>query len=82
MVDQNEYRIDGDSFRVLGLTSGSWALRPELPLILCGKCKQKIAREKKEDPNHGHIFYKCLDPNVSVSSPVFHRFSHFCDDFY
>ena len=45
-------------------------LRPGLPLIPCGKChdKTKIVMEyrvKKEGPNKGRIFYKCLDRNVS-----------------
>ena len=43
-------------------------LRPELPLILCGKCGQKIVMEyrvSKAGPNKGRIFYKCPDRNVS-----------------
>ena len=43
-------------------------LRPELPLIICGKCKQKIVMEyrmKKDGPNNDRIFYKCPDRNVS-----------------
>jgi hypothetical protein len=34
-------------------------LRPDLPLIVCGKCEQKIVREyrvKKKGPNNGRIF--------------------------
>ena len=43
-------------------------LRPDLPLILCGKCRDetKIVMEyrvKKEGPNKGRI--KCPDRNVS-----------------
>ena len=43
-------------------------LRPDLPLITCGKCEEKIVMEyrmRKECPNKGHIFYKCPDRNVS-----------------
>ena len=44
-------------------------LRPDLPLITCGKCcdEMKIVMEYrvKEGPNKGRIFYKCLDCNVS-----------------
>ena len=43
-------------------------LRPDLPLIACGKCEEKIVMEyqvRKECPNKGSIFYKCLDRNVS-----------------
>ena len=43
-------------------------LRPNLPLIACGKCEEKIVMEyrvRKECPNKGRIFYKCLDHNVS-----------------
>ena len=43
-------------------------LRPNLPLIACGKCEEKIVMEyrvRKECPNKGRIFYKCLDRNVS-----------------
>ena len=43
-------------------------LRPELPLIICGKCKQKIVMEyrvKRHGPNKGRVFYKCPDHNVS-----------------
>ena len=45
-------------------------LRPGLPLIPCGKCRDetKIVMEyrvKKEGPNKGRIFYKCPDRNVS-----------------
>ncbi|XP_066374438.1 uncharacterized protein [Miscanthus floridulus] len=39
-------------------------LRPELPLIICGKCKQKIVMEyrvKRQGPNKGRVFYKCPD---------------------
>ena len=42
--------------------------RPELPLITCGKCGQKIVMEykvSKEEVNKGRIFYKGLDRNVS-----------------
>jgi hypothetical protein len=44
-------------------------LRPDLPLIACGKCERKIVREyrvKKKGPNNGRIFYTC--PNRDVSS--------------
>ena len=44
-------------------------LRPDLPLITCGKCEQKIVREyrvKKKGPNQGRIFYTC--PNREVSN--------------
>jgi uncharacterized CHY-type Zn-finger protein len=43
-------------------------LRPDLPLIACGECEQKIVMEyrvRKECPNKGRIFYKCPDHNVS-----------------
>ena len=43
-------------------------LRPDLPLIACGKCEEKIVMEyrvRKECPNKGRIFYKCPDHNVS-----------------
>ena len=43
-------------------------LRPDLPLIACGKCEEKIVMEyqvRKECPNKGRIFYKCSDRNVS-----------------
>jgi uncharacterized CHY-type Zn-finger protein len=43
-------------------------LRPDLPLIVCGECKQKIVMEyrvRKQGPTKGRIFYKCLDHNVS-----------------
>ena len=43
-------------------------LRLELPLIICGKCKQKIVMEywvKRQGPNKGHVFYKCPDRDVS-----------------
>ena len=43
-------------------------LRPDLPLIACGKCVQKNVREyrvKKKGPNQGRIFYTCLDREVS-----------------
>ena len=43
-------------------------LKPDLPLIACGKCGQKIVREyrvKKKGPNQGHIFYTCPDREVS-----------------
>ena len=42
-------------------------LRPDLPLIACGKCGQKTVREyrvKKKGPNRGRIFYTCLDREV------------------
>jgi hypothetical protein len=42
-------------------------LRPDLPLIACGKCEQKIVREyrvKKKGPNQGRIFYMCPDRKV------------------
>ena len=43
-------------------------LRPDLPLIACGKCEEKIVMGyllRKEYPNKGRIFYKCPDRNVS-----------------
>jgi hypothetical protein len=43
-------------------------LRPDLPLIVCDKCEQKIVREyrvKKKGPNNGHIFYTCPYRDVS-----------------
>ena len=48
-------------------------LRPGLPLIPCGKCRDetKIVMEyrvKKEGPNNGRIFYKYPDRNVSYLS--------------
>jgi DNA-directed RNA polymerase subunit M/transcription elongation factor TFIIS len=59
----------------MATTSGSSAshqvpkrLRPNLPLIACGKCEEKIVMEyrvRKECPNKGHIFYKCPNCNVS-----------------
>jgi hypothetical protein len=38
-------------------------LRPDLPLIACGKCEEKIVMEYQV--NKGRIFYKCSDRNVS-----------------
>jgi hypothetical protein len=45
-------------------------LRPGLPLIPCGKCRDEMKivmeyRVKKEGPNKDRIFYKCPDRNVS-----------------
>ena len=44
-------------------------LRPSLPLIPCGKCRDetKIVMEYrvKEGPNKDRNFYKCPDCNVS-----------------
>ena len=43
-------------------------LRPDLPLIACDKCEEKIVmkyRVRKECPNKDRIFYKCPDYNVS-----------------
>ena len=43
-------------------------LRPDLPLIMCGKCGQKTVREyrvKKKSPNQGRIFYTCPGREVS-----------------
>ena len=43
-------------------------LRPDIPLITCGKCMQKTVKEYrvgKPGPNKGRIFYKCPDRNVS-----------------
>ena len=43
-------------------------LRPDIPLIACGKCGQKTVREyrvKKKGPNQGRIFYTCPDYKVS-----------------
>ena len=51
--------------------------RPELPLITCGKCGQKIVMEykvSKEGVNKGRIFYKCPDRNVSS----FQTFAYIC----
>ena len=45
-------------------------LRPGLPLIPCGKCKQKIVMEyrvKRQGPNKGRVFYKCPDRDVSFT---------------
>ena len=58
----------------MATTSGSSAshrvpkrLRPDLPLIACGKCEKIVMeyRVRKECPNKGRIFYKCPDRNVS-----------------
>jgi hypothetical protein len=59
----------------MAIASGSSAshgvprrLRPDLPLIACGKCGQKTMREyrvKKKGPNQGLIFYMCPDHEVS-----------------
>ena len=76
----------------MATTSGSSALhgvpkrlRPDLPLIACGKCGQKIVREyrvKKKGPNQGGIFYKCLDHEVSNFLSCFAMVcSHFRGDF-
>jgi len=49
-------------------------LRPDLPLIACGKCGQKIVREyrvKKKVSNQGHIFYTCPDREVSNCFVIF-----------
>ena len=46
----------------------------DLPLIACGKCKQKIVKEyrvKKEGINKGRIFYKCPDREVGYYFPAF-----------
>ena len=43
-------------------------LRPDLPLIACGKCGQKIVREcrvKKKGHNQWRIFYTYPDREVS-----------------
>jgi len=51
--------------------------RPELPLITCDKCRQKIVMEykvSKERVNKGIIFYKCPDRNVSY----FQTFAYIC----
>ena len=48
-------------------------LRPDLPLIACSKCGQKIVKEyrvkeyrvKKKGINQGRIFYTCSDCKVS-----------------
>ena len=43
-------------------------LRPDLPLIACDKCRQKIVRNyrvKKKGSNQGRIFYTCPDHEVS-----------------
>jgi len=43
-------------------------LRPDLPLIACGKRGQKTVREyrvKKKGPNQGCIFYTCPYREVS-----------------
>ena len=59
----------------MATTSGSSALhgvpkrlRPDIPLIACGKCGQKTVREyrvKKKGPNQSRIFYTRLDHEVS-----------------
>ena len=49
-------------------------LRPILPLIMCGKCGQKIVREyrvKKKGGNQGRIFYTCPNHNVSLFFVMF-----------
>jgi len=51
-------------------------LRPDLPLIACDECKQKIVKEyqvKKERSNKGCIFYKCLDRELGYFS-AFHKY--------
>ena len=43
-------------------------LRPDLPLIACDKCEEKIVMEyrvRKKCHNKGRIFYKCSDRNMS-----------------
>ena len=54
--------------------------RPELPLIACGQCGQKMMEYKvsKEGVNKGCIFYKCLDRNVSY----FQKFAYICAYFF
>ena len=56
--------------------------RPELALITCGKCGQKIVMEykvSKEGVNKGRIFYKCpADRNVSY----FQTFAYICAYFF
>jgi len=55
--------------------------RPELPLITCSKCGQKIMMEykvSKEEVNKGRIFYKCPDHNVSY----FQTFAYICAYFF
>jgi hypothetical protein len=42
-------------------------MRPDLPFIAWGECQRNIMKEyrvKKECPNKGRIFYKCLDRNL------------------
>ena len=49
-------------------------LRPDHPLIACGECKQKTVLKYKvmqQCPNHGRVFYKCMDRIVSSFSHVF-----------
>jgi hypothetical protein len=60
-------------------------LRPDLPLIACGKYGQKTVLEyrvKKKGPNQERIFYTCPDHNVSFFCHVLLWFVIiFCDDF-
>jgi len=49
-------------------------LQPDLSLIACGECKQKIVKEyqvKKERINKSRIFYKCLYREVGYYFPTF-----------
>ena len=58
----------------MAIASGSSAshgvpkrLGPDLPLIVCGKCGQKIVMEyrvKKKGPKQERIFYTCPDREV------------------
>ena len=69
---------------VTGSSVSQWVqkqYRPELPLITCGKCGQKIVMEykvSKEGVNKGRIFYKCPDHNVSY----FQTFAYICAYFF
>jgi hypothetical protein len=49
-------------------------MRPDLPLVTCGKCGKKIVLEyrvKKECPNKGCICYTCPGHNVSCFFVMF-----------
>jgi len=62
------------SLSSLGFKASYIPLRPDLLLIACGECKQKIAKEyrvKKEKINKGRIFYKCLDREVGYYFSAF-----------
>ena len=59
-------------------------MRPDIPLIACGKCGKKTVREykmRKKDPNQGRIFYMCSDREVIFCHVLLWFVAIFRDDF-